>query len=140
MNKLITLELGKVASATGAEFLRKLQPLMEVDFSTQDIHTADLLKVDIDSVLLKAAVCLYFFNKKRNVYPFALQIADYAVVGQIISQNLLLRVQYGEQIQYSLNTPEDIRSEYFNELPRQNWLVGLSKVGQGSQSCTTPKD
>ena len=96
MNKLTILELGKVASATKAEFLRKLQPL---------VHTADLPKVDIDSVLLKTAFRLSFFNKKRNIYPFAtLQSADYAVVGQIISQNL----------------PENIRSEYFAKLQRQN--------------------
>ena len=105
LNQLTTLELGKVSSATEAKFLHKLQPLVEVDFSATDVHTADLPKVAIDSVLLKAAVRLYFSNKKKNLYPFAkLQIADHAVVGQIISQNL----------------PDNIRSEYFANIQCEN--------------------
>ena len=51
LNKLTTLEQGKVASATEAKLLRKLQPLVEVDFSATDVHTADLAKVDVDCVL-----------------------------------------------------------------------------------------
>ena len=79
-----------MASIEQAEILLRLPSLIEVDTSTVQIRTADLPIIDIDSVLLKAAVRLLYFHKSRETYKHAiLDHRDYAVICQIIKQSLI---------------------------------------------------
>ena len=77
-----------MASIEEAEILLKL-PSLEVDTSTVEVRTADLPVIDIDSVLLKAAVRLFYFHKRRETYKYpTLDHSDYAIVCYIIKKTL----------------------------------------------------
>ena len=96
-----------MASIEQAEILLRLPSLVEVDTSTVQVQTADLPVIDIDSVLLKAAVRLLYFNKRRETYKHAiLDHRDHAVICQIIKQSLL-----GD---------ENSQNQYLAELQREN--------------------